>query len=68
MQFDYMNIFFKYMIYTVILIIALIFTLLARNHFVRSQSQENDDSDKLETPTYEEMNPGIQLSEPEDND
>ncbi len=66
MQFDYMDIFYKYGIYAVMIIAALILALLARNRFVRSQ--KTDDSDKLETPTYEEMDPGIKLSEPEDDD
>jgi len=68
MQFDYMEIFYKYGIYAVIILGALILALLARNPFVRSLSQDADDSDKLEPPTYEEMDPGIQLSEPEDDE
>ena len=68
MQFDYMEIFYKYGIYAVIIIVSLILALLARSCFARSQSQQTDDSGKLETPSYEEMDPGIQLSEPEDEE
>lgn len=68
MQFDYMDIFYKYGIYAAIIIGALILALLARNPFVRSLFQEMDDADKLEAPSYEEMDSGIKLSEPEDNE
>jgi len=68
MQFDYMDIFYKYGIYAVIIIGALVLALLARNRFALAKFQEMDDADKLETPSYEEMDSGIKLSEPEDND
>ena len=63
-----MEIFYKYGLFAIIIIGALFLAFLARNRFTRSQFQDTDDSDKLETPTYEEMDPGIQLSEPEDSD
>ena len=57
MQFDYM----KWLIYIVYAFGALLIACLARSFYVRSQFRDMDDSDKLQTPTYEEMDSGIKL-------
>ena len=68
MQFDYMTWLYKYGIYAAIILGAMILAFLARNRFARGQFQEMDDSDKLETPTYEQMDSGITLSDPDDEE
>lgn len=62
MQFDYMEWLFQYGIYAVAAIGALILAFLARSRLATATD------DKLQTPTYEEMDSGIKLSDPEDED
>lgn len=64
MQFDYM----KWLIYIVYAFGALLIAYLARSFYIRSQFRDMDDSDKLQTPTYEEMDSGIKLSDDEEDD
>ena len=68
MQLDYMTWLYKYGIYAAIILGALILAALARNRFARARFQEMDDSDKLQSPTYEEMDSGIKLSDDDDED
>ena len=65
---DYMTWLSKYGIYAAIILGALILAALARNRFARARFQEMDDSDKLQTPTYEEMDSGIKLSDDDEDD
>ena len=66
MQFDYMEWLYKYGIYAAIIIGALILATLARSRFARAQFQKMDDSDKLQSPSYERMDSGIKLSDEDD--
>lgn len=66
MQFDYAAWLYQYGIYIVIAIGALLLAALTRSRFARAQYQEMDDSDKLTSPSYEEMDAGIKLSDEED--
>ena len=66
MQFDYATWLYHYGIYIVIAIGALLLAALTRSRFARAQYQEMDDSDKLASPSYEEMDAGIKLSDEED--
>jgi len=68
MQFDYMEWLFQYGIYAVAAVAALILAALARNRFARGQFQEMEDSDKLEAPTYEHMDSGVTISDPDDEE
>lgn len=68
MQLDYMTWLYKYGIYAAIILGALILAALARNRYARAQFQEMGDSDKLEAPTYEQMDSGVTVSDPDDED
>ena len=62
MQFDYMEWLFQYGIYAVAAIAALILAILARSRLAKATD------DKLKTPSYERMDPGIVLSDPDDDE
>jgi len=64
MQFDYMEWLLQYGIYALAAIGALILAILARSRFAKVI----DDSDKLSSPSYEEMDHGIVLSDPDDDE
>lgn len=66
MQFDYMTWLYEYGIYAAIIFGTLILAVLARSRFARAQFQEMNDSDKLETPSYERMDSGVKLSDEDD--
>ena len=66
MQFDYIEWLVQYGIYAVAVIGALILAILARNRYARTRLE--GDSDRLQTPTYERMDSGITLSDPDDED
>ncbi len=68
MQFDYMEIFYKYGIYAAIIIGALILAFLARNRLALARFRDMDDSDKLQTPSYEHMDSGVVVSDPDEED
>jgi hypothetical protein len=68
MQFDFVGELYKYGIYAAMIIGALILAYLARNRFARGQFQEMEDSDKLEAPTYEHMDSGVTISDPDDEE
>lgn len=67
MQLDYLAWLYKYGIYAAMIIGAMILTALVR-YFAKAQYRKMDDSDKLESPSYEEMDSGIKLSDPEEED
>jgi len=58
----------QYGIYITIAIGTLILVYLARVFFAKFQYHKLGDSDKLQTPSYEEMDSGITLSNPDDED
>jgi len=64
MQLDYLTWLYKYGIYAAMIIGALILAVLARSRFAKTM----DDSDKLQTPTYEHMDSGVTVSDPDDDE
>jgi len=66
MQLDYLTWLYKYGIYAAMIIGALILAALSRNRYATARLE--DDSDKLSSPSYEEMDPGIVLSDPDDDE
>jgi len=66
MQFDYMMWLTQNILYIVLAIGALLVAALVRSFFIRSQYHDMDDSDKLQTPSYERMDSGIKLSDDDD--
>lgn len=62
MQFDYMEWLLQYGIYAVAAIGALIIAVLARSRLAKATD------DKLKSPSYEEMDSGIKLSDPDDEE
>ena len=67
MQFDIMTWLSTYGIYAAMIIGATIVATLVR-FFAKAQYRKLDDSDKLESPTYEKVESGIKLSDPDDED
>jgi len=67
MQLDYLTWLYKYGIYAAMIIGASIVAALIR-YFAKARYRKMDDSDKLSSPSYEEMDSGIKLSYPEDED
>jgi hypothetical protein len=67
MQLDFLDWLYKYGIYAAMIIGAAIVAALVR-YFAKAQYRKMDDSDKLSTPSYEEMDSGIKLSDPEEDD
>ncbi|MFW9834887.1 MAG: hypothetical protein ACFFEK_12885 [Candidatus Thorarchaeota archaeon] len=68
MQFDYILWLHKYAIIVGLILGALILVLLAWNHYARGQFEDMGDSDRLQTPTYEQMDSGVVVSDPDDED
>jgi hypothetical protein len=68
MQFDYIDWFGKNIIYFILALGAIILLYLVRAFFVRSQYRDMQDSDKLESPTYEEIDSGIKISIDDEDD
>lgn len=68
MQLDYISWLYKYGIYAAIILGSLILAFLARNRFARAQFQKMEDDDKLQAPTYEQMDSGVTVSDPDDED
>jgi hypothetical protein len=62
MQFDYMEWLFQYGLYAVAAIGALIIAILARSRLAKAAN------DKLKSPTYEKIDSGIKLSDPDDDE
>jgi len=62
MQFDYMEWLFQYGIYAVAAIAALVLAILARSRLAKTTD------DKLRTPTYERMDSGVVISDPDEED
>ncbi|MGY5876079.1 MAG: hypothetical protein RTU30_10060 [Candidatus Thorarchaeota archaeon] len=52
----------------IIAAILLLGIIVYRRMFVSAQYAQMSDSDKLETPTYEEMDSGIKISTEEDDE
>ena len=67
MQIDYMELLYKWGIYAVMIIGASVVAILVR-YFAKTQYRKMDDSDKLESPTFEEQDSGIVITDPEDDD
>lgn len=68
MQFDFLDWFYKSILYLVLAIGAILIAALVRSFYLRKQFHDKDDSDKLQSPTYEEMDPGIKISDDNDED
>ena len=62
MQFDYMTWLYKYGIYAAMILGALVLAVQARSRFAKAMD------DKLKSPSYERMDPGIVVSDPDDED
>ena len=62
-QIDYLDWLYKWGIYAVMIIGSMVILLLARSRFARMR-----DSDKLATPSYEEMESGVVISVEDDDD
>ena len=67
MQFDYLGWLYKYGIYAAMIIGAAIVATLVR-YFAKAQYRKLDDSDKLASPSFEEMESGIIISDPDDEE
>ncbi len=67
MQLDYLTWLYKYGIYAVMIIGASVVAALVR-YFAKVQYRKLDDSDKLQAPTYEEMESGIIISVPDEDE
>ena len=68
MQFDYMEILYKYGIYAALIIGASFLAFLYRSRFARAQYQRMEDTEKLEAPSFEKQESGIVISDPDDSD
>ena len=67
MQFDYLDWFYTYGIYTIMIIGTSIVAILVR-YFAKAQYRKMDDSDKLESPTFEKQESGIIITDPDDDE
>ena len=67
MQYDFLTRLYKYGIFAAMIIGVSVVAALVR-YFAKMQYRKLDDSEKLQSPTYEEMDSGIQLSDPDDDD
>ena len=68
MQIDFLDWMYKWGIYAVMIIGALVLAVLARSRFARAQYQRMEDSDKLEAPSFEEMESGIVVNTDDEDD
>ena len=67
MQIDYIDLLYKWGIYAAMIIGAMVVAILVR-YFAKTQYREMDDSDKLESPSYEKQESGIVITDPEEGE
>ncbi|MBY8998812.1 MAG: hypothetical protein KGD60_13880 [Candidatus Thorarchaeota archaeon] len=68
MQFDFLDWFYKSILYLVLAIGAILIAALVRSFYLRKQFHDMDDSDKLAAPSYEETDSGIKISIDDEDD
>ncbi|MFW9769023.1 MAG: hypothetical protein ACFFF9_15940 [Candidatus Thorarchaeota archaeon] len=68
MQLDFILWLHKYGIFVGIILAAFILALVAWNRYAQAKFAEMGDSDKLQTPTYEHLDSGVVVSDPDDED
>jgi hypothetical protein len=64
MQIDFLDWLYKWGIYAVMIIGALVVAILARSRLAKLRKME----DRLATPSYEEMDSGIKISTDDEDD